>query len=342
MALAMLALLSALAGGVVRLGWSLPVASSLAVFHGPLMVAGFLGTVIGLERAVALGRWWVYGAPIASGLGVAALIGNMPAGAWLMAFASATTVVAGAEVVRRQPTTFTVVMGLGALSWLGGQIAWLAGQPIHRVVLWWVGFLVLTIVGERLELTRFVRLGRAARATFVVAVAALLCGLAVTFVQPNTGGVVIGVALISLALWLAAFDIARRTARGSGLTRFIAVALLAGYAWLAVAGVLAVRGAGVAGPLYDATVHALFVGFVFSMIFGHAPIIFPAVVAVPIRYRPAFYAHLALLHASLVLRVVGDLTWWLPGRRWGGMLNAVAIMVFFANTAYSALRPPTR
>jgi hypothetical protein len=192
MALAMLALLSALAGGVVRLGWSLPVASSLAVFHGPLMVAGFLGTVIGLERAVALGRWWVYGAPIASGLGAAALIGNMPAGAWLMAFASATTVVAGAEVVRRQPTTFTVVMGLGALSWLGGQIAWLAGQPIHRVVFWWAGFLVLTIVGERLELTRLVRLGRAARAAFVVAVAALLGGLVVTSVAPNTGGVVIG------------------------------------------------------------------------------------------------------------------------------------------------------
>ena len=342
MALAMLALLSALAGGVVRLGWSLPVAPSLAVFHGPLMVAGFLGTVIGLERAVALGRWWVYGAPIASGLGAAALIGDMPAGAWLMAFASATAVVAGAEVVRRQPTTFTVVMGLGALSWLGGQIAWLAGQPIPRVVFWWAGFLVLTIVGERLELTRLVRLGRAARAAFVVAVAALLGGLAVTSVAPNAGGVVIGVALISLALWLVAFDIARRTARGSGLTRFIAVALLAGYAWLAVAGVLAVRGAGVAGPLYDATVHALFVGFVFSMIFGHAPIIFPAVVAIPVRYRPAFYAHLALLHASLVLRVVGDLTWWLPGRRWGGMLNAAAIVVFFANTAYSALRPPTR
>ena len=97
-----------------------------------------------------------------------------------------------------------------------------------------------------------------------------------------------------------------------------------------------------AGPLHDATVHALFVGFVFSMIFGHAPIIFPAVVAIPVRYRSVFYAHLALLYASLVLRVVGDLTWWLPGRRWGGMFNAAAILVFFANTAYSALRPPTR
>ena len=56
MALGMLALVSALAGGLARLGWPLPVAASLVAFHGPVMVAGFLGTVIGLERAVALGR----------------------------------------------------------------------------------------------------------------------------------------------------------------------------------------------------------------------------------------------------------------------------------------------
>jgi hypothetical protein len=86
--------------------------------------------------------------------------------------------------------------------------------------------------------------------------------------------------------------------------------------------------------------HALFVGFVFSMIFGHAPIIVPAVVGVPIHYRPAFYAHLGLLHVSLIVRMAGDLTFWLPARQWGGMLNALAIVLFFANTAYGT-RVPT-
>ncbi|MBM3556130.1 MAG: hypothetical protein FJX47_11325, partial [Alphaproteobacteria bacterium] len=31
--------------------------------HGPLMVSGFFGTVIGLERAVALARLWAYAGP---------------------------------------------------------------------------------------------------------------------------------------------------------------------------------------------------------------------------------------------------------------------------------------
>jgi branched-subunit amino acid permease len=94
-----------------------------------------------------------------------------------------------------------------------------------------------------------------------------------------------------------------------------------------------------AGRPYDALLHALFVGFIFSMIFGHAPIIVPAVMGIHIAYRPAFYAHLGLLHVSLTLRVFGDLALWLPGRQWGGLLNALAILLFLANTGYGALHP---
>ena len=339
-ALGMLALVGALAGGLARLGWSLPLTPSLAALHGPLMVAGFLGTVIGLERAVALGRPWAYGAPLASGGGALALMVNAPGGAWLMALGSALMVLVFGAILRRQRAFCTAIMTLGAVSWLVGQIAWVAGQPIHRVVYWWAGFLVLTIAGERLELTRLMPLPPSRRAVFAGAVLVLLGGLALTAVAPQRGVTIVGVALIALAVWLGLFDVARRTVRASGLPRFIAVALLSGYIWLAVAGFLAVSGADVAaGPRYDALVHALFVGFIFSMIFGHAPIIVPAVMGLPIAYRPAFYAHLGLLHASLALRVFGDLAPWLPGRQWGGLFNVLAIVLFIANTAYGALRP---
>lgn len=41
-------------GGLIRLGWQLPALTpSLALAHGPLMISGFLGTLITLERAVA-------------------------------------------------------------------------------------------------------------------------------------------------------------------------------------------------------------------------------------------------------------------------------------------------
>ena len=57
-----LALLAALWAGLLRLGWRLPpLQPQLAGAHGPLMVVGFLGTLIALERAVALRKAVVSG-----------------------------------------------------------------------------------------------------------------------------------------------------------------------------------------------------------------------------------------------------------------------------------------
>jgi hypothetical protein len=50
------------------LAWPLPVEhANWITFHGPLMVCGFLGTVIGLERAVGSGKGWAYAAPVLTG-----------------------------------------------------------------------------------------------------------------------------------------------------------------------------------------------------------------------------------------------------------------------------------
>src|SRR4029453_1557886 len=117
-----------------------------------------------------------------------------------------------------------------------------------------------------------------------------------------------GVGMVLLACWLLRYDLARRTVRQTGLTRFIAVCLLSGYVWLGLGGVLNWCFGGVlAGPYYDAMLHTVFVGFVFAMIFGHAPMILPAILRRTPSYHPTFYAPLGLLHASLLLRVVGDL-----------------------------------
>jgi hypothetical protein len=150
---------------------------------------------------------------------------------------------------------------------------------------------------------------------------------------------VFGAALLALALWLLRQDIARRTVRDKGLTRFIAVCLLSGYAWLALAGAI-MLGAGLApgSAAYDAALHALMLGFVFSMVFGHAPIIFPAVLRVAVPYHPLFYAPLVLLHLSLAVRLAGDAAVSFEWRSMGGLLNAVALLAFILNTIAAVVR----
>jgi hypothetical protein len=149
----------------------------------------------------------------------------------------------------------------------------------------------------------------------------------------------LGAALLALAAWLVKQDIARRTVRGKALTRYIAVCLLAGYAWLGASGVLiAVMDALVpASPWRDAALHALGIGFVFSMVFGHAPIIVPAVLRVKLPYHPFFYLPLVLLHASLGARWLG-LPFGFEVARIAAMGNAVALALFIVTMLSAVLR----
>jgi len=202
------------------------------------------------------------------------------------------------------------------------------------VALWWIAFLALTIVGERLELNRMRRPPRGVRVAFGVAALVMLCGVALAAAWPAIGVRIAGAGLAALAWWLARYDIARRTVSQHGVTRFIAVCLLSGYAWLAIGGAVAIAtGIDAPGPVHDACLHAVFLGFVVSMIFGHAPIVFPAILGWPMTFRPSFYAHLAVLHTSVALRLAGDLVDDLARyRAWGGALNAVALAMFVGNS----------
>jgi hypothetical protein len=278
--------------------------------HGALMVSAFFGTVIGLERAVALGRAWAYGAPLAAGLGgVLLLVQLSTPGLALLVAASALFLAASLAVFARQRSLETATLAAGALAWLAGNAFFAAELP---GTYWWIAFFALTIGGERLELSRYLkRPGWAHEAFAVIALALLVAPL-----RPP----VLGAALLLLALWLFAFDLARVTVRQRGLTRYVAVCLLAGYAWLALGG------AGLLlGLPADATLHSIFVGFVFSMVFGHAPVILPAVLRLRFPYSPWLYVPLGLLHGSLALRLFDPVA--------GGYGNAVAIALFIATAA---------
>jgi len=326
--------------GLARVGVGVPDAmASIAALHGPLMIGGFLGTVIALERAVAIARPWAFASPLCAGLGGIAAIADImqPARSLLLA-ASIVLLVASLDIVRRQRAMFTWTMAAGALCWVVGNVLWMTGLQVHGFVSWWFAFLVLTIAGERLELSRFLPPSLAARHAFATILAVIGAGLACA--AWPWGEEMFGAGLVALACWLLKQDIARRTVRSSGLTRFIAVCMLSGYAWLAIGGLIVIVAGGFipGAASYDAALHALALGFVFSMIFGHTPVIVPSVVRVAVPYNPAFYAPLVLLHVSLCLRLAGDALGEFTWRRGGAVLNAVALAAFVIVTLTSIVR----
>ena len=341
LALGMVALAAGVAGGLARLGGHALLPGATAAWHGPLMIGAFFGTVISLERAVALGSRWAYAAPLAAGLGGVALIAlEAPGAAQALVLAAGLLLTAASiRLAARNVALFTVTLALGAASWAVGNAAWLAGASLPAVGPWWIAFLVLTIAGERLELTRLMRPSRMRQFAFGAIVAALVVACAVALVATELGWRVMGAALVALTAWLLLQDIARRTAHEPGLTGYIGRCLLSGYVWLGVGGLLLIGpGAAYASFAWDAAAHAILLGFVFSMVFGHAPVIVPAVARANVRYHWSFYVPLALLHVSVAERVAGDLAASPSVRAAGGFLGALALVAFIATLITAIVR----
>ncbi|MGJ7495326.1 hypothetical protein ACSFA8_09645 [Variovorax sp. RT4R15] len=335
-------LVGGIAGGLWRLGVALPDPISFAwtgqvlMVHAALMICGFLGTVIGIERAVAVKHRAALLAPLASGAGAVCLVlGQQATGAWLGVAAAVAFLAVNAVVVRRQHAAHTLLLLVGAAAWVMGNVLFALGHDGNAVFPWWFAFLVMTIAAERLEMTRLMRRRPGASATLHAVLSLLLAGAAWSGVAPRAGGLAYGTALVLLAAWLATFDVARRTVFAHGISRYMAICLLGGYAWLAVGGVAwAMTALGWAGR--DAALHALGLGFVVSMMMGHAPVVLPAIARVKLQFGALFYLPLAALHLSLLMRLfLGSFSE--PLRAAGAALNAATIGFFAATVAGAAV-----
>lgn len=329
--LAGIGLLAGLYTGLRRLGLPWQSHHMLSpLLHGPLMINGFLGTLIGLERAAALERKWSLGAPVVFALAtLSLLLGFSAAAKLLLIVGSSLLLLIMIFLYRMQAETYHLIMILGAGSLLIGNILFLWGHPVFNLVAWWAGFLLLTIFAERLELNRIMRPPQGARQLFLVITLGWIIGIVLTYVDRRTGWAVASFSLIAQALWLFNYDVARRTIKASGWTRYSAICLLTGYGWLVAAGLFGLGyGFPTAGFLYDAQLHMIFVGFVFSMIFAHASVIIPSLSGKLVKWHTYFYFPLLLLHACLLLRIAGDISIqpWL--RRMGGYGNVLAILLF--------------
>lgn len=327
------ALITGLDAALLRLEVGAPLTSGrIASVHGMLMVLGFVGTLIALERAVALGRRWGFGSPALMGLGGVALVSPLPlwaAGVLLMGGTGLQAVIF-IPLWRRRRDAAVLVQAIGAVCALGAAILFTGGVTAPATFGHLIGYVVLLIAGERMELARLGRSDDRAERAVLAAAMGLLVAIMLQLLFPHWGSPVLGVVLLLMVAALLNVDVAPKMLRSTGLPRFSAACLLAGYVWLAVAGgILLLVADPFGGGAYDALVHSVMLGFTISMIFAHAAVILPAVLRRPLPYHPIMYVAAVLLHVALAVRVLGgDLAGEIPMWQAGGIGNVVALLLF--------------
>ncbi|WP_123960406.1 hypothetical protein [Corynebacterium pseudopelargi] len=289
--------------------------------HGALMVFGFLGTVISLERAVAVRKPWAWIVPVLGLCGSVAMLlglGLIPGIAWLGTFIGLLAIYI--SIQKRAATTAILVQMVGAVAGACAVLQWLLNHTFSQALAFAAIFLIATIIGERMELARVAFSGAQAEASIAVLV---LCVFAAAVI-PN-GQRLLGFFLLLLALRSVQIDVARRLIRSTGLPRYSAWCMLLGYGWLCAAACAWMLD----GP-YDLRGHMIFLGFVFSMIFAHAPTIATAITKRPLPYSPVLYIPLIILHLSLAMRVISALAGITLSWQVAISVNVIAIVLFMA------------
>ena len=111
-----------------------------------------------------------------------------------------------------------------------------------------------------------------------------------------------------------------------------------GYAWLLAGALLGLAGLAWPGGAAPLALHAVLLGFVFAMVFGHAPIILPALAKV----RPVYSAWarwpIWILSASLAVRGLALASGSAPAMAVAGAGHALAIVWFAAVMITSVAR----
>jgi hypothetical protein len=224
-----------------------------------------------------------------------------------------------------------VLLVLGAFAWLSGNLFLFNHHSYPLAVKWWMLFLAWTILGERLDLGRMLPINVKKQAALAIVIVLNLLGIILPFHPYGSNCFALG--LIAMAVWFFLFDISRYSIKIAGQSRYIAIQLMMGYAWLTVSGTWLL-----AWPFepfsYDAALHSFFLGFVLSMIFGHMPIIFPGILRLNIRlYHPSLYFVLVIFQLSLVCRMAGDALLVIPLRKYGALVNGISIVMMFIAVA---------
>jgi hypothetical protein len=324
--LGLVSLIAGIWGGLSRLGlWSSN--PSLILDHGAIMVGGFLGTLIMFERTVTEKKYPAILIPSINALSILLFWWGFKIEAFYVLFACALLfLVHSAHRLIRFKSESLMLEILGQCCYLLGFAGLIMGKIYPTIVPLWMSFLLFTIAAERLELSKFLPSTPLKTWLFRGVMTLSLVGALLPF--HGIGKTIFAIGLIGSGLWLISFDMALKSIKRTGQHRFTGWALLSGFFWLAITGFILLA-QGMHFGLYDAAIHAFFLGFVFHMIFAHAPIIIPGLLSVKFRpYHSILYLPLVVLFLSVALRVALNLQLIHLHLKYSGLLSGVSIVMF--------------
>ncbi|MGB9697569.1 MAG: hypothetical protein ACP5P3_09975 [Ignavibacteria bacterium] len=324
-----LSLLVGIYSGWLRTGLQFYYIPGLAE-HGAIMVGSFLTTVIILERIITFRKKIILLLPLINAFSlIFFLVNQYKIGYILLIIGALGLTIIMIYFTFKFKELHNYLLSIGALCLLVGNLFLLLLGKYPPATIWWIAFFLFTIVAERLELTRYLPVTKVQKNFLTIFLLIFIVGMFIKF--HLYGKYISSLSLVLTAGWLLKFDIATKNIRKDGIFKYTGILLFTSYVWLIVtAGIFLIESNSML--VYEAGLHSFFLGFVFSMIFAHAPIILPGIIGKNAKvFKPILYLWFYILQGSLLVRIVGDLVGSYETRQITSIFNGVAILGFFVS-----------
>lgn len=296
----------------------------LQIHHGELVVFGFLAPLILTERYLgatgfslnpsirAMPFLVVAGALLKlfgwlGGMAILNILGSVAIAAAVLLYIYLLLSI-GKQSAQSLPFHYMI---LGAVVLLAGALINITRSPVVNpaFTLFLISFPILTVLGERVELSRFLSPRAYRRAQWGLWIAVIASVLLLLRILITDDGYLVAVwaALLGItAAFLLGPELTLVRLGQTGLHRYLGRHIIIAYIWLFL-GLAILAAVRENYPLYDAGSHALAIGFVITMIMAHAPVIVPVILSRNVVEERLAYYPVILLTVSVIMRVGGYL-----------------------------------
>ncbi len=324
----LLVLVSGITGGFLRTGCFVFPGQGISMAHGLLMTGGFMGSLISMERNLEMKqKGWAIVPVLSMSSAVFFILGELTVGLVLLILSSIGLIAMVYFQSMNHPKAGKWMMLIGALCWLTGNLLVYKSNMIAMGSSWWEAFILLTILGERLQLSSERSWANRYLAVLLVLFGIFFFGMFLPF--HGNGTIFMGYAIVGIGTWFLVSDLHEGVLSNSSENRFCKLAILLGYTWLIGHGIWLLIGS--SHPyFYDVLLHTFFLGFAFSMIWGHAPKLLPLFLNLrgTVFYDKLWWG-IMVFEFSLASRMVASILEIPPLRKVFVVINGLVILLMF-------------
>ncbi|MEQ8713805.1 MAG: hypothetical protein RIC80_12370 [Cyclobacteriaceae bacterium] len=295
--------------------------TDLSIHHGVLMLNGFAGGLITLERTLSKPVLANFISLIMLVVGVILASLDMTWGLWLVTGAIILLILAEVQASRTHHWAYHLMQLTGLLCWLTANAKYQFSNFYPAAVPFWQAFVLMMILATRLK-----KIDRISDLTVMLVLGLYIVSICLPF--HSAASSLTGVLLITLAAVVLRLEL-----RHSDDQRY---RLMIVYGWLIATAIGMLLSDQILNS-YDFVLHSFFLGFLFNMIFLNASKAIVSkfgVIGIPL----AESLWMIIMTAGLLIRIVpGDVLGIEMARVVGGIISILAILGFLGSVIRSVV-----